>query len=225
MEIHNLLEELVAKTVREVCEEAEQRGDARYCTSPECRTDVVCYVLNRIPPRYVSSGRGFAHLTEELFRDQQLQIDLVRLATEGLKRVSAVTRAFYGTPSEDTPAGPCFNFPTIKGRVLDGNTFFPVSNVAVTLQTKEGITPMFDNRWSNPYRISEQTAGMYTFWPASLPADAVGRTQTFDFEIHLDGEGFSPLTHFFSLVVSSEETVMRTMNLQRDHQLPDLYLV
>lgn len=224
MEIHNLLEELVTQTVREICEDDEAHEEQRYCTSAECRIDAVCYVLNRIAPRYVSSGRGFAHLSEELHDDQQLQIDLVRLAHEGLKRVSAVARTFYGLPSGDIPSGPCFNFPTIKGRVLDGTTFFPLSGVTVTLRTDGAIAPMFDNRWANPYEVSEHTPGTYNFWPASVTAESAGVKKTFDFEILLECEGFTSLTHYFSVDTISAASVARTMSLQPDVRLPDLYL-
>ncbi|TVR67787.1 MAG: hypothetical protein EA427_12575 [Spirochaetaceae bacterium] len=224
MEIHNLLEELVTQRILEICREDDTRDESLYCTSEECRIDAICYVLNRIPPRYVSSGRGFAHLAEDLRRDQQLQIDLVRLAHEGLKRVSSVTRTFYGTPAGEAPPGPCFNFPTLQGRVLDGHQFFPLSGVTVTLYRGDEPAAMIDNRWSNPYIVSEQTAGMYNFWPASIPAETPGLHETFEFRVVLEREGFSPLTHHLSLDVTSEESATRTMNLQRDHHLPDLHL-
>ncbi len=224
MEIHNLLEELAVQTVQEICREDEARPDRRYGTSPEIQVDAVCYVLNRIQPRYVSSGRGYTHLMEQLYEDQQLQIDLVRLAHEGLKRVNAVTRAFYGKPSGEIPAGPCFNFPTIKGRVLDGNGFFPLSEVTVTLRHAGETAPMFDNRWNNPYMISDHTRGMFTFWPAPVPSKEAGTERPFEFEILVERDGFSPLTHYFTLDVTSEQTAKDTVSLQRDHRLPDLYL-
>lgn len=224
MEIHNLLEDLVEQRVAEVCREDQAREEPLYCTSAECRIDAVCYVLNRIPPRYVSSGRGFAHLAEDLRRDQQLQIDVVRLVHEGLKRVSTISRAFYGKPAEEVPEGPCFNFPTLQGRVLDGNRFFPLSDVEVSLYHGDELVDMIDNRWSNPYVISEQTAGTYNFWPVALPAEKAGIRHTFEFRLFLERDGFSPLTHHLSLDVTSEEQPQHTMSLRRDHHLPDLHL-
>ncbi|SIP90335.1 competence protein ComFB [Alkalispirochaeta americana] len=224
MEIRNLLEEIAAAVVQDVCNEDSASQSPRYNTSQECRLDAICYVLNRIPPRYISSGRGYAHLTEELRGDTQLQVDLVRLAHEGLQRVSAVSRAFYGTPSGSVPPGPCFNFPTIKGRVLDGNSFFPLSEITVTLRQGGTEAAMFDNRWSNPYTTSEKTRGMYNFWPASVVAEEEQATRTFDFEILLEGPGFNPVTHFFSLECTSEKAVATMVSMQRDHTLPDLYM-
>lgn len=224
MEIHNLLEDLVARKIHDVCRDDETSDTRHYCTSDECRLDAICYVLNRIQPRYVSSGRGLAHLAEELQNDQQLQIDLMRLIHEGLSRVSAVKRAFYGKPCCDQPSGPCFNFPTLQGRVLDGTRFAPLSNIMVTLLNEDGPVAMFDNRWSNPYDISEHTPGVYNFWPASSPAETVGETRSFEFSLRLEGDGFETLTHHFSLEITSETAAEVAVNLRRDHHLPDLYL-
>lgn len=224
MEIHNLLEDLAREAVREICDEDEQRDPQRYRTARECRVDAVCYVLNRIPPRYISSSRGLSYLTEELNHDPQLRVDLVRLAHEGLSRVTAVSRDFYNSPEERLPEGPCFNFPTIVGRVLHGETFFPLAGVSVTLRFGGEVMPMFDNRWSNPATIPDQTAGTYNFWPASVATDRPGETRLFEFEVLLEREGFTPLSHYITLERTSEASVARTVSLQRDFHVPDLYL-
>jgi competence protein ComFB len=224
MEIHNLLEDLARDAVREICDEDEQRDPQRYHTAPECRVDAVCYVLNRMTPRYISSSRGLSYLTEELNHDPQLRVDLVRLAHEGLTRVSAVSREFYGSTVERLPEGPCFNFPTVVGRVLHGETFFPLSGVTVTLRLGGEVVSMFDNRWSNPSTIPAQTAGMYNFWPASIATDTAGETRRFEFEIALAHEGFSPLSHYITLERTSDTSVERMVSLQRDFHVPDLYL-
>ena len=84
MEIHNLMEDQVFRRVNEICDEEEQRGNNDYCTSKACRLDVVCYVLNRIPPRYVTSGRGVAHVEQTIVSDTQLAVDITKLAQEAL---------------------------------------------------------------------------------------------------------------------------------------------
>ncbi|MCG8481445.1 MAG: late competence development ComFB family protein, partial [Spirochaetales bacterium] len=179
MAIHNLMEELAASVLDEVCKE-DQAGSRRYCVSEQCRTDALCYILNRISPRYISSGRGFAHLTEELQEDQQLMIDVMRLVHEGLQRVSAVRRTFYDVESKDALQGACFNFPTIKGRLLDGAGFLPVSEVDVQLFLDGALVEMFDSRWSNPYHVSAQTPGTFIFWPATISVAETGSARTFE---------------------------------------------
>lgn len=223
MEIHNLMEELVHSTVEEVSRE-DQAGPARYCTSEECRTDVLCYVLNRVSPRYVSSGRGLAHLTAELRQDQQLKIDLVRLAHEGLHRVSVVRRTYYDGQSSQRPGGACFNFPTIKGRLLDGSRFMPIAEVNVELRRHGELVAMFDERWSNPYHISEHTPGTYIFWPAPVDSSAAGQSQDFEFELRVAPPGYDELIHTFAVTLQSEDRANTVFSLERDHNLPDLYL-
>ena len=119
MEIHNLMEELVLKMVQDLCDEEEKKPGSIYCTSEQCRVDVACFVLNRIPQYYVSSARGIAHSERAFKENPQLVVDLVTLVHEGMKRVSHIQRPYYATPeSGRIPQGPAFIFPTIKGRFL-----------------------------------------------------------------------------------------------------------
>lgn len=224
MEIHNLMEELVRAIVDEVSAEEQDRTGNRYCTSDECRTDATCYVLNRLPGRYVSSGRGYAHLTEELKEDHQLMVDVLRLVHEGLTRVSVTRRGYYDESSEREPSGPAFNFPTIRGRLLDGLKFFPVSGVAVDLLLEGEPAAMFDPRWSNPYRIADQTPGTFIFWPAAQPADRAGIHREWAFELHVADPEFEPFRHWFSIELESQAAAARGFRLDRDYALPDLYL-
>ncbi|MFP4152384.1 MAG: late competence development ComFB family protein [Alkalispirochaeta sp.] len=233
MEIHNLMEELVASIVSEIAREDRASASPRYCGSEECRIDAVCYVLNRVEPRYVSSSRGYAHLTADLQKDRQLSVDLVRLAHEGLHRVTAVRRNYYhdgvtaGTEdsgSHPHPEGPCYNFPTIRGRLLDGTRFSPVTEVTVLLLRDEDPVEMFGERWTNPYEIPKQAPGTYNFWPAPIPAEHTGETREFTFEIRVTDGRFDPLSHYFTVSATSEEREERIFTLERDHTLPDLYL-
>lgn len=238
MEIHNVMEELVASTVEQLANEDAESESPRYCDSRDCRTDAVCYVLNRVSPRYVSSSRGIAHITEELKRDQQLAVDLLRLAGEGLYRVSAVRRSYYGTdtgrseatpskPSADTAAGdqkPRFHIPSIRGRILDGARFSPISGISVELLLEGERVAMFDSRWSNPFEIPHQAPGTFLFWPAPLPAEDAGITRTFSFELRVDDPGYEYFDHSFPVTIVSGTTDTPVFNLERDHLLPDLYL-
>jgi competence protein ComFB len=224
MEIHNVMEGLVTSAVEQVAREDAESDAPRYTVTEEYLTDAVCYVLNRVHPRYVSSGRGFAHLTSELQQDYQLGIDLVRLAHEGLHRVNAVRRTFYGSNNPHHPGGPCYNFGTIKGRLLDGARFSPVSDVEVVLLHKGTPVEMFDSRWSNPYRIPPQTPGNFHFWPAPVEADDNGESRDFPFELRIEDDRYEPLSHYFTCTARREEKENRVFSLERDVTLPDLYL-
>lgn len=224
MEIHNLMEELVRSLVDEVSRDDEERPTRHYCTSDECRTDAICYVLNRLPGRYVSSGRGYAHLTEELKQDHQLGIDVLRLVHEGLGRVSATRRAFYDGGDSSPADGPVFNFPTIKGRLLDGLQFFPVTHVEVELLIDGARCEMYDHRWNNPYEIADQTPGTFIFWPAPRPAAAAGESRSWSCELQVTDSRFESFRHWFTIDLTSEAEPTRRFGLDRDFRLPDLYL-
>lgn len=223
MEIHNLMEELVVTVVDEAIAE-DAAGDHRYCTSPDCRTDVICYVLNRMTPRYVSSGRGFAHLVETLESDTQVAVDLVRLAHEGLQRVTAVRRTWYDSERRGSVDGACYNFPTIQGRVLDGAGFMPLASATVTLVMDDAPIPMYDTRWTNPYTIDARTPGTYIFWPASVPAAETDASASFELHLRIEAPGYESLTHQFSLELERAEHPDPVFSLEREHRLPDLYL-
>lgn len=226
MEIRNLMEELVTTAVDDICQDDAAERQSRYCTSPDCRTDAVCYVLNRMHPRYVSSARGYAHLLDELRRDQQLSVDILRLAAEGLHRVSAVRRGYYDEASAEVAAthGPLFSVPTIKGRVLDGDSFVATRDATVTLLENGQPVAMFDNRWKNPYLIDEHTPGTYIFWPASRPARTVGESVSLVFELRVEAPNRDVLTHHFSVELTARDGASTTISLEHDLVLPDLYL-
>lgn len=225
MEIHNLMEDLVSDVVRELSSEDGHTDSPRYCRSEDCLQDAICYVLNRIPPRYVSSSRGLAHLTEEFITDPQLQIDVVRLAHEGLDRVTSVRREYYDVDTRPREADhPVFNFPTIKGRVFYGTTFEPAQGVNVELLLNEEPAEMVDARWQNPYHVSKRTPGTYVFWPDSTPADSVGQERVFPFEIRIKAEGYDEIRHLFQLTVKSEIRATAVVALTREYQVQDLYL-
>ncbi|MFW5684805.1 MAG: late competence development ComFB family protein [Spirochaetota bacterium] len=225
--IHNIMEEAVLRVVDEICDEDQARPDSRYCTTSECRMDVACFVLNRVPQRYVSSARGQAHTELELANDQQLFVDLVTLTHEGLKRVSSVRRAFYGDANTyvESVRGPHCYLPTIKGRLFDGTTFELMSEVTVSLLRDDDPVRMIDSRWQNPYEIVSNTAGTYLFWPAPVETDADGERHTFEFEIRVEAPGYDPFHHFFTVERTSIAQIPDAMETSGEHRLPDLYLL
>ncbi|MFW5718161.1 MAG: late competence development ComFB family protein [Spirochaetota bacterium] len=225
--IHNVMEESVLRVIDEICDEDEAADAPKYCTSPECRMDAACYVLNRVQQRYVSSARGQAHTELELGRDQQLIVDLVTLAHEGLRRVSSVRRSFYSDEhtSVSSVSGPHFYLPTIKGRLFNGVSFELVTNVEVLLLLDNERVTMLDSRWQNPYEIVPNTAGTYLFWPTPVPAESHGIERTFEFEIRVEADSYEPLRHFFSIERTSTAQIPDALEMSGEHRLPDLYLL
>lgn len=231
MEIHNLMEDEVIRIIREIAEEDDRSQANGYCTSPECQMDAACFVLNRVPQQYVTSGRGLAHLQNEFRDNPQLGVDLVTLAHEGLRRVSTFQRSYYapsGIAQQDDNRGPgpAYHFPAIRGRLLDCLTFAPVVEVDVWLNQDGKPSEMVNGRWQNPYNIVENTAGSYLFWPAPVPAPGEGEKRMFDFEVTVpESNEFEVLHHFFKLEITASELDDRTLRLTRDYMLQDLFLV
>ena len=222
------MEDEVLQIVNQICDEQEAAGNPHnYSTSRLCRLDAACYVLNRIPSRYITSARGVAHAETDISEHPQTRIDAVTMAHEALRRVSFVQRSYYSDPDADTDLqhveGPHFNFPTIKGRLFNGTTFEPMTDIEVTLLHDEQPVAMFDPRWQNPFPLAGTTYGTYLFWPRSLPCEADAE-RTFDFRISAGAEGFEPLQHFFSLQLNADPRRAEVFRFDREHVVPDLYM-
>ncbi len=221
------MEESVLRIVDDICDDDEASAAPRYCTSAECRMDAACFVLNRIPQRYVSSQRGQAHTELELSRDQQLFVDMVTLAHEGLRRVSSVRRSFYGEANTfvRSVSGPHFYLPTIKGRLFNGTSFELITDVEVQLLHDESPVTMIDSRWQNPYPIVVNTAGTYLFWPQPVQAPHDGEERVFEYEIRVESDQYEPFRHFFAITRTSVDQIPDALEMGGERRLPDLYLV
>jgi competence protein ComFB len=223
MEIRNLMEEIVEKTVLEIYEDEKKSGRS---VSPECCTDVACFVLNRVPQQYVSSGRGVAHGEKTLNGNPQLLVDIVALVHEGFKRVSNIQRSYYS--KEETGhsyKGPVFCFPVIKGRLIDCGDFSPAKNVEIQLLTAEDRVEMLDIRWQNPFFLAPKIEGNYLFLPQPQPAAQLGAEKLFEFELRVEAPGFEPFRHFFKIGLVAAASYNLTLGNHSDYRLEDLYLL
>lgn len=221
------MEEHVLQIVDEICDEDAASKKPKYSTGSECRMDAACFVLNRIPQRYVSSARGQAHTEQELSRNQQLFVDIVTLTHEGLRRVTSVQRSFYGNQSSGAGeiVGPRFYLPTIIGRLLNGVTFDLLVGKEVSLLAEDELVAMLDTRWQNPYPLVANTPGAFLFWPAPIPAESAGIEREFEFEIRVSDSEFDEFRHFFSITRTSTELIPDALEMTSEHRISDLYLL
>ncbi len=228
MEIHNIVEDLIGETVSELFQEELRTGRLGYCTCPQCKLDVTCYVLNRMKPEYVVSGRGVAHASSEYQDRIQRQADAVSLGNEGWKKINQTRRPHFDhsgkKPGSNHPRPPVFNFPTIIGRVFNGRTFEPMNGLQVTLVRDEAPVLMIDPNWLNPCTLYGSTGGTFIFWPAPEKAQAQGESLMVEFRLQAKLEGFSAFNHFFSLRINAESSVQEQFSLQRQYTLPDLMI-
>lgn len=225
MNVHNLMEELVYAEVNDLFDTARANNAPWLtCSCAQCRLDTICYVLNRIPPRYIKSGRGLAYnQNEESIDKQQLSADISRIGLEGMKQVLSTKRPHCASES-DMPDTPVFNFPTFVGRVLDGLTFEPVKDISVLLLSGSSPALSIDSSWENPYSISAHTPGTYTFWVRPESAKDEGIKKVFPWEIRIEKQGFDTINYFFELGITSESVIRTAYNAEHSFILPDLHL-
>ena len=231
MNVHNLMEDIVIKAVNTLYDRVKGEDVAWLtCDCENCRLDTVSYVLNRIPPKYVVSGRGVTHNAEYL-ASSQLQADVDSLALEGMRTVSSTKRPFHSENRKDciihgdeSQPKPAFNFFTFMGIVLDGNTFEPVTNAKITLKMEGKLAEMVDKTWSNPYIMVPSTKGVYSFWVRSLPAKECGERAYFNFSIEIEADGYSESVYHFEVPIMSEERVRQTLDSTYTLKIKDLVI-
>jgi len=230
MNVHNYAEEMVFSTVAEIFNAEEAKAEKRFCTCELCRTDVACFVLNRIPTLYETSSRGLAHRELDYQTKLQRDADLVALVHEGIERVKK-TRRIHGAASDEIPEaqaikGCFFNFPQIVGRLFHSTRFEPLSGIPVRLLSQDGSKmKMTDPRWPNPCLIPKSTPGVFLFWPVPQKTERSGIKMDFELTVAVDSQGFEPLRHYFTLPLTSEEGYLRFVGGERVLTLPDLFLI
>ena len=222
--IHNIMEDLVFTAVNKFYDEFNnQKPNWLECTCPQCRFDTMCYVLNRVHPRYIKSGRGLAHFIQPAdLNHEQLLADIAALTVEGAKQVAKNRRPH--DHEQESVNSPVFNFPAITGRILDGKTFVPVSNIDVCLKIANSPVEQINGLWANPYTISEKTAGTFTFLPKYVKATDAGLNEVFPFSIVVDASGYEPINYYFKVGVQSSAYPQTEVSMQNCFKLPDLFL-
>ena len=233
MNVHNIMEDVVIKAVNTLYDRVKgENVPWLTCDCENCRLDTVSYVLNRLPPKYVVSGRGVTH-NAEFLASSQLLADVDSLGLEGMRTVSSTKRPFHSENRDDcviqginskSKAKPAFNFFTFMGVVLDGNTFEPVSNAKITLKMDGKLAEMVDKTWTNPYTLVPSTKGVYSFWVKSIPAKKSGERAYFNFSIEIEAEGYSESVYHFEVPIMSEDSVRQTLDSTYTLKMKDLVI-
>ena len=231
MEIHNVTEDIVFNSVHTIFEVVRKGGNTeKLCLCDQCKLDTICYTLNRIKPRYIVSNRGMTRIEQDWVERQQTEADIATLVYKGLRQVNHNQRPTCSHTdtslfTDEVSNEPAFHVPTIIGRLFDGETFAPVSGVTVTLRSGDEVIPMRNQNWQNPFTLIAHTPGAFTFWPAPVPAEAVGTHRLFEYSLKVESSQYEVLTHFFKVAtVSSLATTHTSYSLERTFKLPDLYL-
>jgi competence protein ComFB len=223
MTVHNILEEEVIERVNNIYNQAKEQGIAWLtCDCEQCRLDTTSYVLNRIPPKYIVSGRGMNHNVSST--DAQQKADMDSLIFEAMRIVSSVQRPFHAqnNKSSEEEAGEFYNFPTFIGSVFDGDTFEPLANASITIKMNNEIAPMIDHTWTNPCTTTKSTKATYSFWVK--PQQAQDKSSIFNFSLEISAEGYESITYAFELPVMKEDKAKKSLNSTYSLKIQDLFL-
>lgn len=195
MNIHNVMEDYVTTEVNTLYDQLKNENISWLkCDCETCRLDTVCYVLNRIKPRYIVSERGVLHNSLDL-NNSQFKADMSKVALEGLRLINGSQRKYHQKKVISTKLYDIsFNFPLLIGSVYDGTTFEPLENVEVTLKMNNEVVDMFDTTWSNPTHTYKSTVGAYSFWPKPVKGNE-NETKDFSFVLEFKKEGYAPITY------------------------------
>ncbi|AEE16586.1 Late competence development protein ComFB [Treponema brennaborense DSM 12168] len=204
MTVHNIMEDRVAERV-DALYEAIQKEHPGFlsCDCESCRADTLCYVLNRIPAKYIVSDRGVTY--SSLAGSTQLKADIDALVIEGMKIVNTAKRPYHKEKGRlpNVPKTPAFVFPACIGTVYDGHTFEPIPNAQITILCNGKNVQMEDITWSNPCYTYQSTQGTYSFKPAAVPAEKPGVSTEFSFTVEITADGYEPHLHSFTIPVTS----------------------
>ncbi|MDR2484072.1 MAG: late competence development ComFB family protein [Treponema sp.] len=230
MGFHNINEDIVVAKVNAIFDFIEKNGNPeKICSCTQCRTDVTCYVLNRIEPHYIVSNRGIARVEVDSLTGLQTKADIVALVYDGIRRINNRVRPFWGhhTGEDHNPVvlhNPVFHIPIISGRLFNGLNFAPMEGVFIELYHGNNLVPMVDHNWQNPYTLVSQTVGVFTFWPNPLLAEGADIQKSIGFCIKVEKTGFEVLEHCFEISVMSEMHRISTFFMERILRLPDMYM-
>lgn len=229
MDVHNIMEDVVAKHVNVVYDMLkESETNWISCDCENCRLDTISYVLNRIPPKYVVSGRGMTHARNSINEDFQLKVDIDALTNDGIRLINTTKRPFHSLPRKECEIEvsdiPVFNFPTFTGTLLDGTTFEPLSNATVLLKCDGLPVKMIDKTWANPAKTYKSTKGSYSFWIKPFQTFEKNKTQKFNFTLEISAEGYTPIIYSFELSLTSDEKVNSKLDSTYSVKIKDLVL-
>jgi len=158
MAVKNLMEDIIRNTANELI-----KSDKSITASGAGMDDITAYVLNRIPPRYVSGERGILHGKLESKYHFQQKSDILFLIYEAIGIIKKGRQSSgTGLPEKSAAA---ISLPHIIGEVLEETTFSRVSDISVMLLYRGKPARMIDSGWKNPYRTHKATMSYFHFWP------------------------------------------------------------
>ena len=172
MRVKNFQENVVYGTLTTILE--SQYPDL--VSNETIRNDIAAFVLNKLPPRYITSERGYTRFVGAMLYkpDQKDIIKIITLINHAIEIV--LTRRKEPETQESTARDISFDsnssflrFPVIVGTVRDQKTKQPIEGTTISLYDKGNkIVGMGSKRWRNPTTTQKETFAYFSLWPQSI---------------------------------------------------------
>lgn len=187
MEFFNLIEMIVKDIVDEVLSKDESLHNLKFH-----RNDIIAYVLNRVPPRYVTGERGIIHTRIDPRLKFQQHTDILFLTYEAIdlfsrRRESEIDENVHKVEKLSGL------LPHMIGEVLEETTLAIIPDLTITLLYKDEPAHMLDSGWKNPYHGTRATRGYFHFWPKYIE-DEMKDEKEIEFRVKFEHPKFEPRT-------------------------------
>jgi competence protein ComFB len=202
MKIKNYQEDIVIHALNVMMEDQPNlKGDQTFVN------DVAAYVLNRMPPKYIMSERGFTRLAISHLIDNgngeglESLVELMALINNGIKVVKERRKPGNGSKECEEPCitmlDPSLieylhNFPQFIGMVIDKTSGKYVPNACVTLYIDGVKAVPAEPGWVNPYITNSLTKGAFSFWPKAVKDTT--ESKSFEIKITVEHEKYKSFT-------------------------------
>ncbi len=206
MEYFNMMEVLVSDIVEEVFSKEESGVDQDLI-----KADVIAYVLNRVPARYVTSERGIIHGRIDSMVKFGEQTDILFLVHEAISLFSKRRKAEHKGDKE-APIWKEGLVPHMLGEVLEKNTLGVIPEVKITLLYGGEVVPMVDDNWHNPYVTSSATKGYFHFWP-SVDEKVLPGAKTIAFTVKYEHEACEPQEVEVEVPLNKDVEICKTFSI------------
>ena len=199
--------------------------------------DVAAYTLNRLPPRYIMSERGFTRLAADYWVDTDNEdglaglVEVLILVNKAIEIVKSRRKSVEPVARAERPAEEGFpdvrkywhNLPYLIGRVLDKATGKPVLDARVRVTIDGQLAKPAERGWLNPYRTNAGTRGFYSFLPK--PIQSRSKNKTFTLGLAIEHRDYRPVTLEQSIETAGELTTYQFIRSDQILNLDDSYLV
>ncbi|HOP62233.1 MAG TPA: late competence development ComFB family protein [Spirochaetota bacterium] len=185
MEFFNLIEMIVKDIIDEVLSRDENLQGLKFH-----RNDIIAYVLNRVPPRYVTGERGIIHTRIDPRLKSQQHTDILFLTYEAIELFSKRRESEVDEHDESMEKITGL-LPHMIGEALDEATLSVIPDLMITLLYNDSPAHMIDSGWKNPYHGTKATRGYFHFWPRFMEGE-MKVSEDVEFKIKFEHPKFEP---------------------------------